>query len=299
MENVLVLLSTYNGEKYLDEQIKSLIKQKGVNVSILARDDGSLDSTKEILSRWEKKGAISWYEGPNLKPAKSFWHLVNKASNADYYAFCDQDDVWETNKLNAAIEALKKCDTKKPSLYYSPLNPVDQNLNPQIYSHKKKKDSLGRSMLISYAAGCTMVFNKELLDFAQKYNPEFLRMHDQWMYLLCISIDGNIVYDQVSHIKYRQHASNTVGIKVNVLKQLKRLRNSYKNGDSERWKQVKELLDSYSSDIPEANLRLINKVVNYKNSWKSKMTLIFDKDIKCGSVQKDIMFIFAIFSGRF
>lgn len=299
MESVQILLSTYNGEMYLDEQIESLINQVGVSVSILARDDGSKDSTTEILSKWKEKGVLNWFNGPNLKPAKSFWKLIKNTSNADYYAFCDQDDIWDSDKLKVAIEHLKKFKDGKPALYYSKLNPVDENLNSLKYRYRNKNDRLERAMVVSFAAGCTMVFNKQLLDLAKLYEPSFLRMHDHWIYLLCTAIGGEVVYDPIPHIKYRQHKSNTVGIRAGMYKQVRRLWNSYTNGNRERWMQIKELFDSYSSIITKQNLQKIQKVVNYSASWKNKIALILDNDIKSGSKRKDVMFIIAVLTGKF
>ena len=93
-KKVLILLSTYNGERYIKEQIESLLKQENVKVSILVRDDGSTDGTINILNEYQKQGKLKWYTGENLKPAKSFMNLVENAPEYEYYAFCDQDDVW-------------------------------------------------------------------------------------------------------------------------------------------------------------------------------------------------------------
>lgn len=298
MHNVQVFLSTYNGEKYLDEQIESLLRQVDVNISILVRDDGSTDSTKVILEKWRINGSITWYEGQNLKPAHSFLDLINNAIDVDYYAFCDQDDVWNENKLKEAIDVLKENDNTKPLLYYSRLGPVDENLNPLNYYFDNKGDTLGRAMLVSYAAGCTMVFNKALLSLVHEYTPGFLRMHDHWLYLICIAVDGGIYYDPSIHIKYRQHVSNTVGFKAGIIKRLKRLWYSFNNGNNERWRQVKELEEGYSGIIPEKNLKLIRKVVQYNKSWENKIDLILDRDIKSKSFKKDIMLATAIIFGR-
>ena len=99
---VCVLISTYNGEKFLDEQIASILAQKGVEVDILVRDDGSSDMTCSLLERWQKEGKLKWYKGENLGFARSFMNLLKTASVYDYYAFCDQDDVWLPEKLKKA-----------------------------------------------------------------------------------------------------------------------------------------------------------------------------------------------------
>ena len=120
-------MSTYNGEKYIDEQIDSVLAQKNVRVDLLIRDDGSKDETVRIIKRYcEKFDNIKFYEGPNLKPARSFLNLIETAElNYDYYAFCDQDDVWHEDKLYQAIEKIgKKKDSQKPILYYCGVEPL-------------------------------------------------------------------------------------------------------------------------------------------------------------------------------
>lgn len=95
MKTVSVLLSTYNGEKYLREQLDSLLVQQGVDLRIIARDDGSKDTTVEILKEYAGKDTrVSFFEGKNVGPAQSFFDLIMKSPDSDYYAFCDQDDVW-------------------------------------------------------------------------------------------------------------------------------------------------------------------------------------------------------------
>ena len=95
MKKVQVLLSTYNGEKYLKEQLDSIIAQKGVDVHILARDDGSKDDTIKILEGYEN---IDIIKGSNIGVCKSFFELINKSGEYDYYSFADQDDVWDCDR---------------------------------------------------------------------------------------------------------------------------------------------------------------------------------------------------------
>ena len=124
MKNVTVLMSTYNGETYLKEQIDSILAQEGIRVKLLVRDDGSKDSTQQILDDYSKRGLLEWYKGENLKSARSFMNLVDTVSlDADYYAFSDQDDFWEKDKLSRAIDMLNQFDDVhcKQLLYKTPL----------------------------------------------------------------------------------------------------------------------------------------------------------------------------------
>lgn len=120
----LILLSTYNGEKYLPELLESVLAQKDIYVDILARDDGSTDKTVEILKKYDR---VKVYGGNNLKPAKSFLDLIWKADiNYDYYALCDQDDVWKEEKIISAVKCIENID--KPALYSSAVEVVDKDL---------------------------------------------------------------------------------------------------------------------------------------------------------------------------
>ena len=94
MDKVCVMMSTYNGERFLPEQLDSLLGQQGVETEIYIRDDGSADSTRDIIEKYMRKHAnIHFTEGRNIGPGRSFWELLRYVSEYDYYAFCDQDDV--------------------------------------------------------------------------------------------------------------------------------------------------------------------------------------------------------------
>lgn len=112
MKKIIVLMSTYNGELYLEEQLRSIINQKFTEdeyeVQILVRDDGSSDKTIPILEKYREKGLLDYYTGKNMGYPKSFWHLLKNADDADYYAFADCDDVWFEDKLARAVERLSR-----------------------------------------------------------------------------------------------------------------------------------------------------------------------------------------------
>ena len=155
MNKVVVLLSAYNGEKDLREQIDSILRQKDVDIKIIIRDDGSTDKTVNIVDSYHDE-RIVLLKGENLGYANSFLTLIKDAPQADYYAFSDQDDVWEEKKLSIAIERM--CDNKC-NLYTSALKIVDENLQ---YQYTKSFDgyvgTVGSTLSRNMLAGCTMVF---------------------------------------------------------------------------------------------------------------------------------------------
>ena len=127
-KKVVILLSTYNGAKYLRELLDSLLNQSHKNISILVRDDGSTDATLELLAEYGNKyNNITYYKGENLKPARSFMDLLKQSEDADYYALSDQDDVWLPDKIEIAI---KQLEANKADLYHSAFQMTDSNLNP-------------------------------------------------------------------------------------------------------------------------------------------------------------------------
>ncbi|WP_404455291.1 glycosyltransferase family 2 protein [Oceanobacillus kapialis] len=299
-ETVQVLMSTYNGEKYLDEQIRSLVAQIGVNVKILVRDDGSKDNTITILKNWEKEGVLNWYSGANLKPALSFMDLVKNAPKADYYAFCDQDDFWHKEKLAIAVKKLGEFSDNEPALYFSNKQLVDSNLIPIRTKGQKPKISLGSSLIINPVTGCTMTINHFLLEMVKKYDNKNLYMHDAWIYRVCMALDGKVVFDEKPHIDYRQHENNVIGGTTNTFKKYKRrIKNVIVERNRIREKDAKELIKGYSNFIPNKNLETIIKVANYRESFKNKLELVFDKNIRTNNFEHNISFLFAVFFNAF
>ena len=119
MKKVLVLMSTYNGEKYLRIQIESILAQKDVCVSLLVRDDGSSDATTLILDEYAKEGKLTWYSGKNIRPAQSFFDLLFNAPESEYIALSDQDDFWLPEKVYKGCEKVMKMPEDKPCMYCS------------------------------------------------------------------------------------------------------------------------------------------------------------------------------------
>ena len=127
MEKVLVLMSTYNGERFLEEQLATIFAQEGVSVSVLVRDDGSTDGTCRMLETWKRTHCLDYICGDNVGAARSFFLLLQQAPASTYYAFADQDDVWLDDKLYSAIQQIEKYDDV-PALYFCQTQLVDKNL---------------------------------------------------------------------------------------------------------------------------------------------------------------------------
>ena len=277
---VCVLLSTYNGEKYIKEQLESLYSQDGVSLSLLVRDDGSVDSTYAVLDAERAAGRLVWYTGKNLKPAFSFWNLLQKAPDAPFYAFCDQDDVWDNDKLKVAVDKLASAGDA-PALYFCQTRLVDASLN-EIESVKiSPLLTYDEALIYHFVTGCTMVINSAMREILLRYTPEFIRMHDIWIYNVAQAVGAKVFFDSVPHISYRQHGGNVIG-QANSLKAVWKARVArIKKDKCIRSRLAKELLNGYSGVMSDENLLLTKMVANYKDSFASWMKLLFTGRLKC------------------
>ena len=165
MDKVAILMSTYNGAKYLREQIDSILFQKGVEVTLYIRDDGSSDGTIDIVKEYAQKYQnIIWTMGKNVGVGNSFMQLIYDCpDDYDYYAFSDQDDIWLEDKLKVAIDSIKQRDT--PALYASNQMLVDENgtqISLRYPNDYDMQNSVEAQFQINRISGCTFVFNKVL-----------------------------------------------------------------------------------------------------------------------------------------
>jgi glycosyltransferase involved in cell wall biosynthesis len=207
---VQVLLSTYNGEKYIEEQILSILAQDYPDIKILVRDDGSTDRTVEILERLAAKHQIiEIVKANNIGFAQSFFQLLfNSSTEADYIAFCDQDDIWLENKISRAVSMLSLCPLNQPLLYCSSLKIVDEKLRPIASSYLPQKGiSFYNALVENVAVGCTSVLNQVARKLIIDSLPQNVLFHDWWIYLV-ISAFGQVIYDYQSSILYRRHSGN-------------------------------------------------------------------------------------------
>lgn len=280
MSKVVVLLSTYNGEKYINEQLQSLYAQKDVDLTLLVRDDGSSDSTRSILDAEKTAGRLTWYTGENLKPAFSFWNLLQNAPQSPFYAFCDQDDVWDNDKLRVAVDMLSTAG-ETPALYFCQTRLVDSELKEIKSVRISPLLTYGESLIYHFVTGCTMVMNSAMREILLSYKPEFIRMHDIWVYNVAQAVGAQVFFDSEPHISYRQHGGNAVG-QANTLKAVWKARiKRFRTEKCIRSRLAKELLKGYPDMMSPENLFLTKLVAEYKQSFGSWMRLLFTGRLKC------------------
>lgn len=210
---VAILLSTFNGERFLPAQLDSLLAQTHTACDIWLRDDGSSDGTLAIVHRYaEQYPSIRLKEGANLGFVGSFHDLLQTAGDGyDFYFYCDQDDIWQADKVAHAVRAL--AGQSGVALYCSRTQYVDEQLqalgqSPDFPPHLI---AWGNALVQNIATGCTMALNAPARQILLSAPPRFCLAHDWWAYLV-VSAFGQVVFDPQSHILYRQHASNTIGM---------------------------------------------------------------------------------------
>jgi glycosyltransferase involved in cell wall biosynthesis len=272
--SVAVLLSTYNGAAYLQAQLESLRAQKGVSVRLHARDDGSTDDTHSILCRhakaWpELAGALS---GPNLGAAASFLQLLHTApDDADYYAFCDQDDIWLPNKLARAAAAL--ADEEGPALYCSNVICVAEDLRVLGVPQAHRDQRFQHLLFENIAIGCTVVLNPAARALINSCHPTHgVVMHDWWCALVIAAL-GAVHYDPEPGLLYRQHGRNSIGLNANWATQnakqalifFRKARSFYPIHA-----QAAELLRHYGHQMPSRHRANLARLVDSKRSWRAR-----------------------------
>ena len=283
-------MSTYNGEKYLREQIDSILGQRGVEVSLLVRDDGSTDDTLAILDAYQQSGLLRYYCGSNLGPARSFMHLLQNAPASDYYAFSDQDDKWLDDKLLAATSALEGHEGE-PALYFSQTQLVDARLNkiPSVIIHPRL--TFGESLIYKFIGGCTMVMNHRLRGAVGDFMPAIMPMHDIWIYSIALGIGAFVHFDPRPHILYRQHGDNTIGLGQGAAHEWKkRLRRFTAAKNDERYLQARGLSDGYHAKLTPANAALLTLFLQGKTSAAKRLRMLTSESLRCADRTTQLLF---------
>ncbi len=221
--NIAILMATYNGECYLKEQIESLLAQTEKEWTLFIHDDGSTDSTKKIIQNYtEKYDFIKELDLPEGLGAKENFFALLQAVDADYYFFCDQDDVWLKDKISISMQRMKQLELNNkaketPLLVYTDLYVTDQNLKITHESFFKKNKihpelihTFDDCATTSFVVGCTMLINK-LAKQCIVFPATHADMHDSWISLCTLKSGGIVSFIDQPLIYYRQHGNNTLG----------------------------------------------------------------------------------------
>lgn len=280
---VCVLLSAYNGENYIEEQLDSIRLQKSVRVKILARDDGSTDDTVRVLEAYREKypGLLTVIKGSNIGWRKSFMELLYLAPDAEYYSYSDQDDVWETDKLLRAVTRLKR--VKHPvALYTGNVWVTDAELKitgsfaPEGVDMMKRPlmQLIMRKGILGY--GMSQVFTREARKKILKLYPGGMKGHDEFTFLTCLYL-GEVVYDPEPSVYYRQHGKNEIGTqKKGILWVLhEQIRQLLQPSNAKGRQLARLFLDTFDEikERPEI-YRALCTISDYPKNLKTRMALI-------------------------
>ena len=272
---VNILLSTFNGELYLEELLRSLDKQTYRHIKVFIRDDGSTDNTCGILKEYvQSNNNVEVIFGENIGVIKSFYSLLKQNDfYGELYAFCDQDDIWLPNKIERAVSILKK-NSQENTLYCAGLEYVTNELAYIKRSRMPFWIGFENAIIENVATGCTLVFDYSLRGKFLEASPSSMLMHDWWMYMLA-STSGHIVFDEYYGILYRQHNSSVTPIEkdksnlMNKVRDIIYLLKHRKFIGSLNWLgQAEKFINTYSSFIENELL-----VKNLRNLIKKKPLL--------------------------
>ncbi len=309
--SLAVLLATYNGERYLKEQIDSLLSQTYNDFIVYIHDDGSSDKTVEILSKYEQnnpgKIRILTYAGTG-GARNNFFSLLQRVE-ADYYMFCDQDDVWLPDKIEISFKTLSELERNnpdRPALVFTDLIVVDHDLRIQadsfmaIWKYIPEEYKLNNLLRSNIAPGCTIICNKPCRDIAvQIKNIDNFEMHDHLL-MLVAKLCGETRFLNRRTILYRQHENNTLGAygksrkkwleeKIKNVMTGTQIKSSYKTIENQRkviseltsipyalpqYKQMMEDLGRLSKSDKIERIKIYRRYKLLKNDWKDRWKII-------------------------
>lgn len=289
---VAILLSTYDGSRWLEPQFDSLLAQRDVDVLVRVRDDGSRDDTPRLLARWARDPRVEYECGGNLGVVRSYLSLLASApATAEFVAFSDQDDVWLPDKLSAAVARLAAREASVPALYCCRTRYVDQSLRPLGLSRIPRMVGYSNALVENVATGCTVVMNRSAVELVNSRPPEAALMHDWWCYLV-VSAFGTVDYDPVPRILYRQHGGNVIGGQAGWIASLpgrfRRLR-LRRDGAFRCSDQAAEFLRCHGERLPPARRGLLEDFLAARRSTPAALAFAASGRVRRASRQDDLV----------
>lgn len=208
---VTVLLTTFNGSCFLDEQLASLNGQQNVEVEVIVNDDGSFDGTMEVLNTWKERGLIvSVFKSNRIGSTKAFLKLLQECNTSQYVAFCDQDDIWEPEKLAKQVSL---CEKDVPTLVFSRRRFINSSgVSVGFSPNLKRKPNFGNALIENIAPGNTILLNFSAVKKVNEYRSPEIAHYDAWLYLL-ISAFGQCKFINEPLVRYRIHENNQIGLR--------------------------------------------------------------------------------------
>lgn len=286
MRELIVFLSTYNGEKYISQQLTSFLDQSYQNWDLIVSDDGSKDATLKICNEFKEKvkgqHEVKIVQGPRKGFVQNFLSMaVNSAYSGQFYAFSDQDDIWYADKLQTAVNFLKAIPKHVPALFCTRTELIQDNgkvfAPPKYSTLMSQRPCFENALVQSIAGGNTMVFNNAAKEILMRFGGVVdVASHDWWLYILVTGSGGVVKYDSTPSLGYRQHQRNLIGANRGVTAIFSRgcrfLRGDFKEFNdkfvSELSKNVEKL--TFSAQETFYNYRDARKALLPKRLWLFK-----------------------------
>ena len=298
------MMSTYNGENHLKEQIDSILNQKTEHEVLLRiRDDGSKDGTCKIIKEYMKANpnTIELIKGSNVGYNASFFSLIQNAEGFDYYSISDQDDVWIENKLQSACDAIDKIADDIPVLYASTSYLVHDDLVPYGMTRKKERELLMYNTIIqNICPGHTQVMNNRLIHLLKEdIDISKIYVYDSWITNVA-NLYGKIVFDNNPHTYYRQYEGNQLGSGVGKLGQLlASIKRTETNDGLKYRRQIEHFTEVHKEQLIKAGIFQEIDVFLESNTFLKRMVYIIKSKLYRQNKIESLAIYFAILAGRY
>jgi glycosyltransferase involved in cell wall biosynthesis len=261
--HIAILMATYNGARFLSEQLETIRAQVHSNWSLWASDDGSRDTTLTTLKAFQgtcDTHRVSIVNGPRQGFVRNFLSLAcNTAIEADYFAFCDQDDIWLPDKLGRAVTLLDDNPADKPAVYTGRTEIMTEDgvvtgLSPLF----ARKPDFRNALVQSIGGGNTIVFNRAARDLLLMAGADLdVPSHDWWCYLAVSACGGHVIYDPQPCLRYRQHGANIIGENISLAARAARV-GILLNGRFSRWIGTNlDALRRLQPAMPPPNVKIV------------------------------------------
>lgn len=284
MKTVQILLSSYNGDKYISRQIDSILSQKDVEVHLLIRDDGSTDHTREIIQGYEKEYPLNVKVilGENLGWKKSFFTLLKLAGDYDYYAFADQDDYWYTDKEISSIRLMESDSTKCPKLAQVHYATTDENLVPwpiQPPAWPVMPDYHDEIFADELFQGCCMTWNNQAMQLIRQYTPRDDFAHDHWVGVVCYLLGKLYLLEEkkFSYVRHLDNSSITGNAKEGQFLRMKRLISGI---DKVYYNIGRDMIEGYGELLSDHDMKVCMDFKEYKYNLRAKIRLLFNPKLR-------------------
>ncbi len=303
-KQILVMMSTYNGEKHLREQIDSILNQKTEHeVHLRIRDDGSKDQTCTLIEEYvaQHPSQIELIKGENKGYNGSFFYLIQNATGFDYYAISDQDDVWLPEKLQTACNAIDSVEDDIPLLYASTSFLVHDDLKPYGTTRKMVRTmSMYNTIIQNICPGHTQVMNNRLMELLRpELDVSRIYVYDSWIQNVA-NLYGKIMFDNESHTYYRQYEGNQLGSGAGRLAKLFTSVKRVGTNDGKKYrKQIEYFIENHQKQLERRNI--YNELDRFVSSKKvlQRIAYVFSSKLYRQSKIESLAFFIAVLTGRY